>query len=397
MRPEARDAVWRWVECGGALLVVGEPDIPGSWVKRSPPSRRTAGGVTLAELPVGFGRCLWMEAERGNASVDVRTLPKAHLGRIRDTWRYSQAPWKHVGSASDAHGQFAVIEGVSVPYGSIFLLIVVFALLAGPVNVLVLARLNRRIWLLWTTPALAAVTSLIVIAYGFLSEGITPTIRTEGLTLLDQSTRRACTLASSAFYCPLTPLGGLRYGVEVEVVPRINRFGRAGVGGSRSLDWSNDQHLTSGWVSPRVPAYFMLRISETRSERVDVRPDGNGGLTAINGLGARIQRLTVADREGAVYVATDVAAGELTVLERAKGTRKLGKLADLRTYYTKARWMVKVEDEKLLPKPKSWLMPGSYVAVLEACPFIPNGLGRSGRETTASVVVGLFDMGEEPR
>ena len=391
MRPEAREGVWRWVECGGALLVVGEPDVPGRWGERSDPSRWTANGVALTELPVGFGRCLWLSAAGGRAAVDLKALPKAHLVRIRDAWRHSQAPWHRVGNASDAHGQFPVIESVSVPYVSIFLFVVAFALLAGPVNVVVLARLNRRIWLLWTTPALAAVASLIVIAYGFLSEGVTPTIRTEGLTLLDQSTRRASTLAFSGFYCPLSPLGGLHYGTEVEVIPRMERFRRRSFGGSRSLDWTNHQHLTDGWVSPRIPAYFMLRISEARAERVELRPDGRGGLTAINGLGAPIRRLTVADREAAVYVATNVAAGELTVLERTDVVAGLGEMADLREYYTTARWMVNGKD---LPDALRWLMPGSYVAVLDACPFIPNGLARSGHETTASVVLGLFDTSE---
>ena len=67
-------------------------------------------------------------------------------------------------------------------------------------------------------------------------------------------------------------------------------YGYGGGGGSaRTLDWTGGQHLTSGWVSARVPAHFMLRKSEPRRERVEVSRNDEGELVAVNGLGVKDQ------------------------------------------------------------------------------------------------------------
>ena len=96
-----------------------------------------------------------------------------------------------------------------------------FVVIIGPVNIIYLNRLKRRTWMLWTIPAISFFTTLLVFAYSLLREGITPDIRIAGLTVLDQVSHHAATFGGTAFYCPLTPSGGLNFDFETEATPLV--------------------------------------------------------------------------------------------------------------------------------------------------------------------------------
>lgn len=64
------------------------------------------------------------------------------------------------------------------PFGTFILILLAFIVLAGPVTVLVLAKLNRRIHLLWIFPAVAVIFSAIVVAALVAREGTSPRIQT---------------------------------------------------------------------------------------------------------------------------------------------------------------------------------------------------------------------------
>ena len=78
----------------------------------------------------------------------------------------------------------------------------------------------------------------------------------------------------------------------------------------RTVDWTHDQHLASGWVTARVPSHFMVRKSETRRERITVRRGTNTDLRIVNGLGADIHQFWLADKDGTIYSASAIPAGE---------------------------------------------------------------------------------------
>src|SRR5204862_7230127 len=105
-------------------------------------------------------------------------------------------------------------------------------------------------------------------------EGITPDVRIESLTVLDQVNRRASTVGTTAFYCPLTPSQGLFFEADTEATPLIELFDYRS-SSDRQMDWTRSQHLERGWITARVPAHFRLRKSELRRERIQI--DNSGG------------------------------------------------------------------------------------------------------------------------
>src|SRR5262249_22076700 len=149
-------------------------------------------------------------------------------------------------------------EDVGVPVRGLFVLMVLFCIGIGPVNLWLLGRKDRRIWMLWTVPVLSLLTCLAVFGYMLISEGWHGHLRTEAVTLLDETTHRATSFGWTAFYAPLTPGDGLHFSSDTEVMwLKGQDLLRGPYGYSRTpdvssssctLDWSQDQHLASGWI-----------------------------------------------------------------------------------------------------------------------------------------------------
>jgi hypothetical protein len=230
---------------------------------------------------------------------------------------------KHnVVSSTDANRQFPVVNEVGVPVGGMFVLMILFTIAIGPVNIWLLGRKDRRMWMLWTVPSISLVTCFAVFGYMVISEGWQGHLRSEGITLLDEVTHRATTFGWTAFYAPLTPGDGLHFSPDTELIwQKASGPWYGGGGGNRAsctMGWTQDQHLASGWVSARVPSHFKLRKSETRRERLGVTRGKEGALLALNGLGADVHKLWLADEKGQVYAADEIPAGSQVALTLQK-------------------------------------------------------------------------------
>ncbi len=211
------------------------------------------------------------------------------------------------------------------------------------------------------------------------------------MTVLDQRNLTAATIGWTAFYSPLTPGDGLRYDAQTELTPQIGRSGYRDGGRARTVDWTDGQHLASGWVAARVPAHFMYRsVQSTVRERMQFRAEADGTWQAVNGLGADIAELIFAAPDGRVYRATGLAAGaEATLAPRAGASADPGEAPrPLREIY-RDDWLRGIDE--LSRRPERYLAPGRYVAVLDdAAPFVTSGLPSAEREAR-SVVVGVTE------
>jgi hypothetical protein len=118
-------------------------------------------------LNLGFGSCFVFPAES-----------PSDLGRRREgpaRGRGSSARfWQLLPRMKAANGLFPVVENVAIPVRGIILVMLGFVLLIGPANLIVLSRLKRRIWMLWTIPAISLATCGLVFVYSFVREGFTP-------------------------------------------------------------------------------------------------------------------------------------------------------------------------------------------------------------------------------
>ncbi|HWC76486.1 MAG TPA: hypothetical protein VG778_03440 [Blastocatellia bacterium] len=375
MPPGVRSAIWRYVECGGLLVVSGNCEIPEPWRSRY---------QERAQMPtwfVGFGQCILVEH-------GVAKLVSTEYDYIHQASQESMAPFGFATTHEPAQANriFPIVENLTMPVRGLFLLMLVFVAVIGPLNLFVLARKKRKIWLLWTVPAISLITCVAVSAYSIFSEGWGGRSRTAGITILDEQNNRATTIGWTAFYTPLTPSDGLHYGYETEVTPQLGQAGgyRGEAISARSIDWTGDQHLSSGWVSARVPAHFKLRKSELRRERLTLSTAKDGSLELVNGLGANVRELWLADRDGQIHNAGNVLAGASVSLVPRQGLKAFGRVDSLHEFFATAEWT------GLDRLSESLLMPGCYIAVLESNPFIEEGLRDAGQRKSESVVYGIM-------
>ena len=379
MPPEVAAALWHFVECGGTLLILGNWQVPDSWYLR----QKTASIPTYC---VGFGQGLVTTRDPKQFSADDWKY-------LQREWTDSLSPYQPVKTfdPEKANREFPVVESLTVPVRGLFLLMILFVIVIGPLNLFVLSRKKKKIWLLWTVPAISLITCLAVSGYTILSEGWGSKARTATVTVLDEASHRATTMGWTAFYAPLTPGDGLHYGYETELTPQTGfsygyRGGSDGVG-ERSINWTEDQHLASGWISARVPAHLKIRKSEMRRERVTLNRAPDGSLTLVNGLGVDVRELWLADWNGKVYRANKIVAGASAELTLQPNMRIGGTADGLRTAFVDYDWF---DMSRWTKGPQVLLMQGSYIAVLDSSPFIDEGLRNVAVRKTESVVYGVM-------
>ena len=170
----------------GPLFVLGGRELPENWrLKELPKSELSTESAELIIYDAGFGECIV------SPETDTKKLDQDQWWLIVESWLKTAIPWRWNGLTEDVNNIFPVVDSLGIPVRGLYFLMLLFALVIGPVNLIVLSRKNRRIWLLWTTPVISLVTCLAVFAYATFAEGWKRQIRTEGLTILDESARRA--------------------------------------------------------------------------------------------------------------------------------------------------------------------------------------------------------------
>jgi hypothetical protein len=375
-------ALWQYTEAGGMLLILGAGGkVPESWKRHQSESH----GLTVYEP--GFGVCAT------SAEVNFGKWPLDRWQYLGHEWTWTGTPFGTVRGVAQSHQLFPVVDDVGIPVRGLFLLMIVFALTIGPANLLILSRLKRRLWLLWTVPVISLATCAAVFGYMIVSEGWQGHLRTETLTILDETSQRASTIGFTGFYAPLTPGDGLRFSPETELTPQLqddltHGYARRGSGSPCTLDWSGDQHLVRGWIKPRVPAYFRARKSEARRERVTIARATDGSLTAVNGLGVDVQKLLYADAQGRIFSAGPISAGAKVALTPT-GEKLEGNLTmkPAREVYATEDWLRVYSP--LTANAKSFLSPHSYFAQMDDSPFLEDGLRDARTRKCRSVVIGL--------
>ncbi|MCH7751896.1 MAG: hypothetical protein IH898_07050 [Planctomycetes bacterium] len=210
-------------------------------------------------------------------------------------------------------------------------LISLFVIGIGPVNYWLLNRRGQLPLLLVTVPAAAVATTLVLFAYGFLSEGIGTRVRVRSFTMLDQPSGEAVCWARLSYYAGIAPADGLRMPADAAVYPILpyssssyrsaNRYANQ----PRELLWDDasaelPQHLSRGWLAARTPTQYLTITSQPTNKRIEFELSDDG-LRATNQLGVDVSTLAVQDDKGNFYLSGKIAAGESVPLTTSNKTK----------------------------------------------------------------------------
>jgi hypothetical protein len=331
LRTSSRSAVLKWVRCGGNLLVhhAGKsskdaetlerllefPQKVGAganWIESD--VRKTQPPFATRELMLGLV-CVFPDELPDSANDWSAIFPK--VGALRFSWmrRHGVAP--DVGTEEFFNFMNPGIRGV--PVLGFMVLITAFAVLIGPVNYFYLRR-ERLLWLLLVTvPATALLTSMLLVGYSVATHGFGIRSRIRSLTVLDQKSHSAVTVARLALFAGLAPSRGMEFSQETAVYPV---FPRTAEPGAFTVDWTQGQALTSGWLYSRTRTQFLTIRHAEQPEGVQIKAGQNGTLAIVNGLPWELEAVLVSDESGGLSWASNVLPRASQPLAAASGTNR---------------------------------------------------------------------------
>ena len=300
------------------------------------------------------------------------------------------------------------VPGVgSVPVVAFLLLITVFSVVIGPVNFILLKRRGQLYLMVVTVPVIAVVTSVVMVSYALVSDGIGIQSLTRSVTFLDQRNETAVTMARVAFFAGMGP-SALEFPRDTAVYPvspsRDRRTVRTG-----SVDWTDRQVFFNDWVKTRTRSQlYTVRRHQLRGRIGISAADDQGRVSVDNGLEWRLRFLVVADTNGNHYLAQNIPAGGSATVEKlaTSDSRRLTPILNLLSeHYSVAQEMAMASQESRGTRPGELpvlfqtgilefslgafrdasgfyrLPPGSYVAIVDEDPGIERGCGTEDKES----------------
>jgi len=365
---EQRAALRKWTACGGDLIVVdGEP------------GQLLAAGIPLASgdgspstVPYLLGHL-----HRTTASVvTARGLDNLliDLPAVRNaSWRLPAnrtGDWK----IAPDQGFRLPMAGVGQVHAQGYLaLLLLFAVLIGPVNYVYLQRRGLQPLLVLTAPLIATVFLVLLGSYVIAGEGFSVHARAATLTLLDQEHQEAVTRGAVSMYAAgRTPASGLRFSSETAVFPFETNDRDV------HIDLADGQRFDAGLVRARTPTNFETIEWRVARERLTFVREG-GTLKVTNGLGVTISRLRVRSSDKDYALTTSLPPGAQAALRASALTPVL----QVPAYHTLNTRFQELEDGQPV---------NSYLAVVDRPPSWQPGLVNAVEQDSVHVMLGLTEQ-----
>lgn len=340
--PTQRGALLDWVSQGGRLVVFLAQPIASAEIPRA----GTLGSGSVEHWPPG-------EDFLARTRTALAALPTAPGTDTLEsyTWDWSLA---------------AEVGHPRPPQALIFVFVLLFAIIIGPLNFLWFAPAGNRHRLFWTTPLISVTASLLMGLFIVLGEGIGGTgHRFEVRMNLPEQKKtvswqeqvsRTGVLASSGFVLtePTLPLPIVPKNQAASPLP-------GGIGRSYTLDGAT---WTGDWFRSRTTqAQLLTTISPTRG-RLEIGTGPDGSPVAQSAFEEELQDLWYVDAKGASWYAADLKPGEKRPLQAAP-------YADFTAWWNKVLDPAGAVTRKRADTFYQAGTEGKFFATMASPPFVP--------------------------
>jgi len=343
---EVQDALRRFAYVGGRVVVSTPSLLPAGPLKDvvgSAPAARAYGMGHVAAI-----------GPLGGDSTRMRQVLAQMRGLGRGVWPapYDLFPEQEIAGLGKA------------PVTVFLLVILLFAILVGPVNFMVLRKRKQPLLALVTVPVLGFGTTLVILAYGIFHDGFGVRGVTRSWTVLDQVAHEGATISARTLFAGLAP-NDLRMDAQSLVLS-----GRAGLNNDDWPDrwyWDGDRGVLGGGVLPSRTITPLLSAQQGPiRERLTVRRSGDALEVLADGGLRPVGNMVLRDFDGQYWAGSD---GRLLRTSAVDGEAKFrGMMRESRKVLVDAgESSVPVEVPEVLPE---WGAPGSFATKVQSAPWI---------------------------
>lgn len=389
-REEVLAALLAWCRSGGKLMIAGvdsdrlwnTPGLEGLLDRRFLVEAEEAefGERGLVAYRCGFG--VLIVQREGSQGVDL--MGAGSVAMVADEAPFTP-PWTRpsFGRHSRQHVALSALsEFGNLPLRSLMLLIIAFAILIGPVNFLWVKRTRKPMMLLVSVPAIAVVTSVVLVLYGVLSQGLDVKSMSASWAVLDQRTGWSTTAEVRRVFAGSAPGEGLRPEARTLIYPERSAWhGNFRSGKLFTLDLTEGRLYGGDYFPVRQPFGQMILSDRTTRLRLEARANGNG-VEITNALGSQVQDLLLCGPDGRYhYLGEPLAEGAQARLAQGGFSAK------------RVEW--EGDIERVWGEDAGRLLPGTYIARLAHQP-LRDDCGVEVNELEGHhVLVGILDTSAE--
>ncbi len=382
-----------WVRSGGRVLVSG-PDahelaarqpLTGGWLEGRFEIREVAQPETPGDFRVfrcGHGLLILDEAPRSATGLMTGAASGESAGLVALDLELNRS-WGPLGYRdSRMDDALSLLAGFGqLPLRGYMALLVLFAILIGPVNFLWVRRMKKPMLLLFTVPGIALTVSIGLVFYGILSEGLDVKVNTRSWSVLDQRENVATTAEVRRLFAGSSPGAGLRPARGTAVFPEQDLSWRGYQNDIRYLQDLTDGRLLGGdYMQVRQPFGQLILSHRTSRVRLEAR-QVSGRVEVSNALGVSVGELLLRTPDG-----------EYHLLEGALAPGLNTRLVPTSGISASLPWNA---DLKYILGERAHLLPGTYIASV-AGPVLGDDCGVEVREIDGRhVVLGVLDLAEE--
>jgi hypothetical protein len=191
------------------------------------------------------------------------------------------------------------LPGLELPYRSLTLILLLFAVVIGPINFYFVRKTGKPVLLLVTVPAIALIFSIGLFAYGAMAQGLDVRASSATFALLDQRAHRSSSAEVRLFFAGLSAGDGLVPGPGASAWPETlsSEFRERH---SYAIDFNNGTLLSGDYLPVRTPVRQTILVDRPCRLRLDVHREGTT-FVAENGLGVTVLSLVFRDPEGKLH------------------------------------------------------------------------------------------------
>ncbi len=294
------------VAAGGALLVLWAESLADG------PLRRAFGTRRIGQL--AFGRFLVVNGAPQQSAELTQWLVGGSGEGVLDgvAHRHVSGP-----AADDLHTELEIPGLGRIPVGMFFVLLTLFVIVGGPINIFMCRRAKRPLLIAFTLPVLGFGFAAAILLWGVLAEGLGVRGTVRSLTWLDQRAHVSVNQAGATLFAGLTP-STLTPGSGTLVSGQIEDSRN---GNSRRLvvdhaSGGRGGRVSGSFLPARSPTNVTTVTHQRTRERLRFRRLQDGSLEALVGPGLvpTAPGIVVCDHAGQLY--HGVPQGDRTVLTR---------------------------------------------------------------------------------